>query len=104
MGSPLRVAAFVIALTFIGWSGGQAALDTIEPTPVPLPGGSAGIGFDDLGYDAERDRVLVPAGRAGSLDLIDPTTLTITQISGFSAQENFGGGHGEGTTSVDSGR
>jgi len=45
----------------------------------------------------------VPAGRTGNLDLIDPKTLAITTIAGFSAQTNFGGGHGEGTTSVDAG-
>jgi hypothetical protein len=76
----------------------------LQPVPIPLPGGSGGIGFDDLGFDPHLDRVLVPAGRTGTLDLIDPKTLAITTITGFSAQDQFGGGHGEGTTSVDAGR
>ena len=67
--------------------------------PVPLPGGEGGIGFDDLQYAPELG-VLVPAGQSGALDLIDPASGAITQITGFSADASFGGGHGEGTTSA----
>jgi hypothetical protein len=71
---------------------------------VPLPGGSAGIGFDDLRYSATLNKVLIPAGRTGLLVLLDPEKHDLTEISGFSAQEAYGGGHGEGITSVDEGR
>jgi DNA-binding beta-propeller fold protein YncE len=74
-------------------------------TPVPLPDGHGGIGFDDLQYSAALGRVLVPAGRTGALDLIDPQTNEVTQILGFTADASYAGGHGEGTTSaVDAGR
>jgi hypothetical protein len=73
-------------------------------TPIALPDGTGGIGFDDLRYDATLNRLLVPAGRTGKLDLVDPQTLVVTSISGFSAQQRFGGGSDEGTTSVDAGR
>lgn len=73
-------------------------------TPVPLPGGGAGVGFDDLGFSSRLGRVLVPAGRSGALDLIDPATRKIESIGGFSAADSFTGGHGEGVTSVDEGR
>src|SRR4051812_24335274 len=42
--------------------------------PVPLPGASGGIGFDDLTFAPRLHRVLAPAGRTGKLDLIDPAT------------------------------
>lgn len=70
---------------------------------IPLPAGAEGIGFDDLRFSAKLNRVLIPAGRTGSLDLLDPEKREITQISGFSSQEKYGGGHGEGITSVDEG-
>ena len=59
------------------------------PTPLVLPGGEGGIGFDDLWFSAELHRVLVPAGRTGRLDLIDPTTRAIEAVGGFSADEKF---------------
>ncbi len=68
-----------------------------------LPGGEAGIGFDDLGFSPQLHRVLAPAGRTGKLDLIDPASLAIETVDGFSSEASFGGGHGEGTTSVDPG-
>ena len=70
-------------------------------TPVKLPGASPGIGFDDLRYSASLHRVLVPAGRSGRLDLVDPDTLAVTSIDGFSAKAAFAGGHDDGPTSVD---
>ncbi len=77
--------------------------DIAKPTTLALPGGDAGIGFDDLRFSPELHRVLAPAGRTGKLDLIDPKTQAITSIGGFSSDAKFGGGHGEGTTSVDGG-
>jgi hypothetical protein len=74
------------------------------PATVELPGGSGGIGFDDLRFARGLSAVLVPAGRTGSLDLIDPTTRAVTAIGGFRKSEKFAGGHGKGTTSADEGR
>jgi hypothetical protein len=68
-----------------------------------LPGGSGGIGFDDLRFSSKLQRVLAPAGRTGKLDLIDPKTQAVEAIEGFSSETSFGGGHGQGTTSVDEG-
>src|SRR5215211_4691946 len=104
MGSRISLLCVFVALIVVGGASTQVASDPIQPIPVPLPGGSGGIGFDHLDYSAQLGLVLVPAGRSGNLDLIDPKTLAITSISGFSAQAGFGGGHGDGTTSVDSGR
>ena len=73
-------------------------------TPVPVPGGEGGIGFDDLVFSSRLHRLIVPGGRTGNLDLLDPATREFTAISGFSKESKFGGGHGEGTTSADEGR
>jgi DNA-binding beta-propeller fold protein YncE len=75
-----------------------------DGVPVPLPNGAAGIGFDDLQYSPTLRRVLAPAGRAGSLDLVDPDSLAIGAISGFSATGSYDGGHDFGATSVTEGQ
>jgi outer membrane protein assembly factor BamB len=99
----MRTAAAGIVLLSIA-AVALAAPQIARPTKLALPGGDAGIGFDDLMFSPSLHRVLAPAGRTGKLDLIDPATLKIESISGFSADsDKFGGGHGEGTTSADSG-
>jgi len=70
---------------------------------VALPSGEAGIGFDDLRYSSTLHRVLVPGGRTGTLDLVDPDTLAVTSISGFGTVAGYSGGHDDGPTSVDEG-
>jgi hypothetical protein len=77
--------------------------DAAKPAQLTLPGGETGIGFDDLRFSPRLHRVLAPAGRTGKLDLIDPETRAIEAIDGFSSEATFGGGHGQGTTSVDDG-
>ncbi|MEP6860721.1 MAG: hypothetical protein ABJE66_08890 [Deltaproteobacteria bacterium] len=81
-----------------------AAPKIAAPTKLVLPDGNGGIGFDDMGYSPVLHRVLAPAGRTGKLALIDPKTQTIETVSGFSTDaDKFSGGHGEGTTSADTG-
>src|SRR3569623_2238037 len=71
------------------------------PRAVELPAGKPGIGFDDLQYSPRLGRVLVPAGRSGKLDLIDPATGKVAMsIGGFSSAKTFAGGHAFGITSV----
>jgi hypothetical protein len=70
-------------------------------TAIDLPEGEPGIGFDDLRYSQRLDRVLVPAGRSGALDLIDPATHVVTSIAGFTAMDDYAGGHDDSVTSVD---
>jgi|SRR6266849_6014363 len=81
-----------------------AAVAAATTTPVSVPGGNGGIGFDDLTFSSGLHRLIVPGGRTGNLDLVDPATKEVTAISGFSKESKFGGGHGEGTTSADEGR
>ena len=69
-----------------------------------LPDGAGGIGFDDLRYSATLHRVLAPAGRTGTLALVDPDTLAVTTIPGFRAAAAFSATPDDGPTSVDEGR
>jgi DNA-binding beta-propeller fold protein YncE len=81
-----------------------ASCGSTDGVRVSLPAGAPGIGFDDLRYSPALGKVLVPAGRAGELDLIDPEALTVARIGGFSAKASYQGGHDDGPTSVDEGR
>jgi hypothetical protein len=81
--------------------GALATGAAIAPTPLAIPGGNGGIGFDDMGFAPSLHLVMVPAGRSGNLDLIDPVSRKVTAISGFSSSTSFGGGHGQGVTSAD---
>ncbi len=71
--------------------------------PVALPGGAAGIGFDDMGFSATLGYVLVPAGRTGELDLVDPSSEEISPVGGFSTAATYVGGDTFGVTSADEG-
>jgi DNA-binding beta-propeller fold protein YncE len=68
---------------------------------VDLPGGEHGIGLDDVRFAADLDRVLIPAGHTGRLDLLDPSGLGVTSIPGFGSAPAYPGGHKLGPTSAD---
>jgi DNA-binding beta-propeller fold protein YncE len=84
-----------VALVLLGAAG--------TVTPLALPGGEGGIGFDDLRFSPELHKLLVPAGASGRLDLVDPKTQAVVEISGFSTSPKRERGHSQGTTSADSG-
>jgi DNA-binding beta-propeller fold protein YncE len=68
---------------------------------VALPESSPGIGFDDLRYSASLHRLLVPGGRSGRLNLVNPDTPAVTSIPGFSTLGSYEGGHDDGPTSAE---
>jgi hypothetical protein len=72
-------------------------------TPLQLPGGTAGIGFDDMRFSATLTRLLVPAGRTGDLDLVDPSTELVSSVPGFSTETTYSGDSTFGVTSADEG-
>src|SRR5262247_1871345 len=80
-----------------------ASVSAQPAVPLSLPDGRGGIGFDDLRYDAASSTLLIPAGRTGNVDLIDPATKEVTPIGGFSKVEKYNAGHGQSVTSVDAG-
>ena len=79
-------------------AGPPAALRSVQ-----LPGGEGGVGLDDLRWSPLLHRVLVPGGRTGNLDLVDPATGAVESVPGFGSKDSFSGGHGDGCTSVDEG-
>ncbi len=80
-----------------------ARLAALHPEPFALPGGGQPIGFDDMQFSPALHRLVVPAGRTGTIVLVDPDSHAVTTIGGFSAAPAGGRGHGEGTTSADTG-
>lgn len=75
--------------------------NSLPTTIITLPGSTGAIGFDDMAYDPGLGKVIVPAGDTGNLDLIDPDTLSIKAIPGFStATPDLAAGHSVGTTSA----
>jgi DNA-binding beta-propeller fold protein YncE len=91
----------LIALVVAGAA--AVALAQENAKTLPLPDGGAGIGFDDLRYDRALNLLLIPAGRTGNVDLIDPATGTIMPIAGFTKVPHYDSGHGQSVTSADVG-
>jgi DNA-binding beta-propeller fold protein YncE len=49
---------------------------------IPLPGGPP-VGMDYLAYDPATNRIWVPAGNTGNVDVVDAATGKVTAIGGF---------------------
>ncbi len=95
----------LLAAVFLGSCSVSLNPYSLRATTVTLPGSGSAIGFDDMGYDANLGQVIVPAGATGNLDLIDPDTLNVRAIPGFSTvAPDPTGGHGDGTTSAIAGQ
>src|SRR2546422_8827192 len=101
----VRSAARICLLAALASCGSpDARVEDTRALAIRLPGGEGGIGFDDLRFSPQLDRILVPAGRTGNLDLVDPVSGEVEVIPGFGRRESYSGGHGDGATSVDQGR
>jgi DNA-binding beta-propeller fold protein YncE len=57
-------------------------LTLIFATSISLPGGPP-VGMDFLAYDRATNRVWVPAGNTGNVDVVDIATGTVTSIGGL---------------------
>jgi len=62
--------------------------------------GHDGIGFDDMQFSPAHG-VIVPGGRTGHVDLIDPDTLAVRAIGSFSMTPTYAGGQASAVTSAD---
>jgi DNA-binding beta-propeller fold protein YncE len=69
--SPLALALLATVTSLPGWG-----------PPISLPGGPP-VGMDYLAYDASTNRVWVPAGNTGDVDVIDAATGKVSVIGGL---------------------
>lgn len=93
----MHLAALALLVAF------SACAQPFSGETIAIADDGKGIGFDDLRCSRALQRVLVPGGRTGKIVLIDPSNHHATAIGGLSAERSYGGGHGDGTTSVDEG-
>jgi hypothetical protein len=54
---------------------------------VALPGATGPVTVDFIAYERARDRVWVPVGETGSVDVLDVATRTFTRVDGFKTRE-----------------
>ncbi len=81
----------------------QTSHASLTSTAVAIPNGQEGIGFDDLVYCAQLHKILVPAGHTGKLYLIDPVSMAMDSIGGFTSSAHFQKGHHTGVSTADEG-
>jgi hypothetical protein len=98
------ILATILLISYFTSAASGYAAQALVAIPLAIPGGSGGIGFDDLQFSPALRRIIVPAGGTGQIVLIDPASTQMETIAGFSSQASFGGGHGESVTSADVGR
>src|SRR5258708_28015857 len=66
----------------------RAADATYAVRKLPLPGGGGGlILMDYIAFDSGTHSVWAPAGNTGAVDVVDSSTGTIRQVSGFPTAE-----------------
>lgn len=59
----------------------------LAATPLPLPGANGPASLDFIFYESKRERVWVPAGSTGSVDVLDTKTGAFARIDGFKTIE-----------------
>ena len=67
----------------------QTSDSSLQSKIVSIPGGEDGINFDELAFSTDSHKILVPAGQRGMLYLINPQSLEMTSIGGFSSHDSF---------------
>ncbi len=93
MTRPLQTAISFCLLVVPSMSLSTAAVaadpDGTSVQSIPLPGApaSGGVAMDYIAYDRGHQRVWVPAGNTGSVDVIDVKTGSISRIDGFPTSE-----------------
>jgi hypothetical protein len=75
-----------------------AALQTVAIRFSPAP--PEGIGFDDIVYSPELGKLIVPLDGTGRIALLDPKTLDVQYIDGFSKIDPTTNGQGGSTSAT----
>jgi len=68
-------------------AGPASAPASLTFDPVPLPGVTAHAAVDFIAYESGHERVWVPVGNTGSVDVFDIATRAFTAIGGFPTKE-----------------
>jgi hypothetical protein len=82
---------------------GSFVLNPTSLTTVPIkfdPAPPAGISFDDMVYDPGMGKLVVPLDGTGYLALLDPQTLAVKYINGFSKIDPTTNGQGGSTSAA----
>jgi hypothetical protein len=82
---------------------GSFVLNPTSLTTVPIkfdPAPPEGISFDDMVYDSGLGKLIVPLDGTGYLALLDPKTLAVKYISGFSKVDPTTNGQGGSTSAA----
>jgi streptogramin lyase len=66
--------------------------DPLVATALPLPGGNGPASLDYIFHERGHDRIWVPAGSTGSVDVLDVASGAFTRIEGFTTAEREGHG------------
>jgi hypothetical protein len=64
----------------------------LTATPIALPGATGDASIDYIAFDRARNRLWVPVGVTGSVDVLDVATGAFTRIDGFKKEEREAGG------------
>ena len=73
----------VVVLTLTGAIAQSASSQKFTLKPLPLPAANGLVMLDYVAYDPATDRVWVPAGNLGSVDVIDGATDRVKTVEGF---------------------
>lgn len=82
---------FAACSVLVACGGAPSSVEPPAPTPPPttwaLPGASGPVSVDFIGYERSRERVWVPVGDTGSVDVFDIATRAFTRVDGFKTEE-----------------
>src|SRR5437763_1847453 len=85
----MTIARLVVLPFLLACHGGpeQEAHAPSAQTSFALPGAPPGITVDFIGYERARDRVWIPVGETGSVDVFDIASKSFTRVDGFKTKE-----------------